>query len=141
MQLHVHSSFPLMEVHYVVSTSVTLTDAVTLVMLDGFKKKLTLFSRVRTVLRTLAIIFPQQSNFSSRVPSACVKVKSRGQLVAAGTSAAAALTLLPEFSWAPRASVIVYCVRPSGEVVSDAAQLHVVHTLRNRVSRWSPASQ
>lgn len=28
VQLHVHSSFPLMEVHYVVSTSVTLTDAV-----------------------------------------------------------------------------------------------------------------
>lgn len=28
VQLHVHSSFPLMEIHYVVSASVTLADAV-----------------------------------------------------------------------------------------------------------------
>lgn len=93
------------------------------------------------MFRTLVIIFSQQLNFSSHVPSACVKVKARGQLVSAGTATAAALTLLPEFSWAPRASVIVYCVRPGGEIVSDAAQLHVVQTLRNRVSRSSPASR
>lgn len=62
----------------------------------------------------------------------CLQVKSRGQLVSAGKSAAA-LTLVPECTWAPRACVIVYCVRPSGEIVSDVVQLHIVPTLKNWV--------
>lgn len=74
------------------------------------------------------------------VSSAIVKVMSRGQLVLAGTATTATLTLLPEYSWAPRASVIVYCVLSSGEIVSDAAQLHVVQMFRNRVSHSSPTS-
>lgn len=70
-----------------------------------------------------------------------MQVKSRGQLVSAGTATGSTLTLLPDFSWVPQASVIVYCVRPGGEIVSDAAQLHIVQTLRNWVSRESPTSQ
>lgn len=104
----------------------------TLVILDGFNPD---------SIHNISDHCSQQLNFSSHVPSACVKVKSRGQLVSAGTAPGPALALLPEFSWAPRASLIVYCVHPSGEIVSDAVQLHVVPPLSNWVSRWSPTSQ
>lgn len=65
-----------------------------------------------------------------------LQVKSRGQLVSAGKSAAT-LTLVPECTWVPRACVIVYCVRPSGEIVSDVVQLHVVPMLKNWVIHLS----
>lgn len=62
----------------------------------------------------------------------CVKVKSRGQVVSAGKSPAN-VTLLPEFSWAPLAHVLVYCVRPSGEIVNNVMQLPVAQTFQNKV--------
>uniref|UniRef100_A0A3Q3XBM7 CD109 molecule n=1 Tax=Mola mola TaxID=94237 RepID=A0A3Q3XBM7_MOLML len=64
----------------------------------------------------------------------CVQVKSRGQLVSAGKSSAA-LSLVPESTWAPLARVIVYCVHPSGEVVNDAIQLHVNVSWSSEVSK------
>lgn len=59
--------------------------------------------------------------------------------MSAGTTATtgATVTLLPQSSWAPRAGLVIYCVRPDGEVVSDAVQLHITPTLKNKVSRSS----
>lgn len=108
-----------MEIHYVVSTSVIKS----------------------TQSQYLNGYISQKWNSFRNVPSACVKVKSRGQLVSAGTTYDAKLTLLPEFSWAPCSNIIVYCVHPSGEIVSDAAKLHVVQTPRNMVRNLSVMSQ
>ncbi|XP_074472550.1 CD109 antigen-like [Sebastes fasciatus] len=58
---------------------------------------------------------------------------SRGQVVSAG-KAYRFLYLEPETSWAPVACVIVYCVRPDGEIVNDVMQLPVTQTLQNQVS-------
>ncbi|XP_035986277.1 CD109 antigen [Fundulus heteroclitus] len=64
-------------------------------------------------------------------------VKARGQLVSAGRSSGD-LTLVPGASWAPLASIVVYCVRPDGEVVSDVIHLPMARFLQNKVSlRWS----
>lgn len=130
VQLHVHSSFPLMEIHYVVSTSVILTDV---------QWWYCVVKKIPVII--ICSVKSQKFNFFRDVSSACVKVNSRGQLVSAGTANTALLTLLPEFSWAPRPSIIVYCVHSSGEIVSDVAQLHVVKMLRNWVSHLSPTSQ
>ncbi|XP_069579786.1 CD109 antigen [Brachyistius frenatus] len=66
-------------------------------------------------------------------------VKSRGQVVSAGRSSGD-LTLVPGVSWAPLASVVVYCVHPDGEVVNDVIQLPVTQVLQNQVSlSWSDA--
>uniref|UniRef100_A0A3P8TCL5 CD109 molecule n=1 Tax=Amphiprion percula TaxID=161767 RepID=A0A3P8TCL5_AMPPE len=69
----------------------------------------------------------------------CVKVKSRGQVVSAGTGIHAAnLTLVPEVSWAPLACIIVYCVHPTGEIVNDAIDVPITPVLQNKVSlSWS----
>uniref|UniRef100_A0A3Q2QMA5 CD109 molecule n=1 Tax=Fundulus heteroclitus TaxID=8078 RepID=A0A3Q2QMA5_FUNHE len=81
-----------------------------------------------------------QSVFSyeaTRTFSVCVQVKARGQLVSAGRSSGD-LTLVPGTSWAPLASIVVYCVRPDGEVVSDVIHLPMARFLQNKVSlRWS----
>uniref|UniRef100_A0A3P8V6C2 CD109 molecule n=1 Tax=Cynoglossus semilaevis TaxID=244447 RepID=A0A3P8V6C2_CYNSE len=53
-----------------------------------------------------------------------LKVRSRGQVVSAGTSSSV-LDLLPEHSWAPEACVIVFCVLPSGEIVTDKITLEL----------------
>nr|XP_033503796.1 CD109 antigen isoform X2 [Epinephelus lanceolatus] len=64
-------------------------------------------------------------------------VKSRGQVVSAGKGSGV-LTLVPEISWAPLACIIVYCVHPSGEIVSDIMHLPISQILQNQVSlRWS----
>ncbi|KAM4529281.1 LOW QUALITY PROTEIN: CD109 antigen [Fundulus diaphanus] len=64
-------------------------------------------------------------------------VKARGQVVSAGRSSGD-LTLVPGVSWAPLASIVVYCVRPDGEVVSDVIHLPMARFLQNKVSlRWS----
>ncbi|XP_076612690.1 CD109 antigen [Chaetodon auriga] len=60
-------------------------------------------------------------------------VKSRGQVVSAGRSSGV-LALVPEISWAPLASVVIYCVHPSGEIVNDMTQLSIAQTLQNQVS-------
>uniref|UniRef100_A0A665UQP5 CD109 molecule n=1 Tax=Echeneis naucrates TaxID=173247 RepID=A0A665UQP5_ECHNA len=74
---------------------------------------------------------------SSELVSDALKVKSRGQVVSAGTSSGN-LTLAPEASWAPQACVLVYCIRPDGEIVNDVLQLPITQTLRNMVSlSWS----
>ncbi|XP_023147319.3 CD109 antigen [Amphiprion ocellaris] len=66
-------------------------------------------------------------------------VKSRGQVVSAGTGIHAAnLTLVPEVSWAPLACIIVYCVHPTGEIVNDAIDVPITPVLQNKVSlSWS----
>uniref|UniRef100_A0A665UQQ5 CD109 molecule n=1 Tax=Echeneis naucrates TaxID=173247 RepID=A0A665UQQ5_ECHNA len=69
---------------------------------------------------------------SSELVSDALKVKSRGQVVSAGTSSGN-LTLAPEASWAPQACVLVYCIRPDGEIVNDVLQLPITQTLRNMV--------
>ncbi|XP_047194163.1 CD109 antigen [Hippoglossus stenolepis] len=66
-------------------------------------------------------------------------VKSRGQVVAAGKGSGD-LTLVPDVSWAPLACVLVYCVRPDGEIVNDVLQLPIKPTSHNQVSlSWSHA--
>ncbi|MEQ2170268.1 hypothetical protein GOODEAATRI_033794, partial [Goodea atripinnis] len=66
-----------------------------------------------------------------------IEVKSRGQVVFAGRSSGD-LNLVPEVSWAPLASVIVYCVLPNGEVVNDVIHLPIAQFLQNKVSlSWS----
>lgn len=62
----------------------------------------------------------------------CVKVKSRGQVVSAGKSSGV-VTLIPEITWAPLACVIVYCVRPNGEIINDVMQIPITQTLKNQV--------
>lgn len=64
--------------------------------------------------------------------SLCVKVVSRGQTVSAGDGTDS-VTLVPEASWSPLASVLVYAVVPSGEVVSDVIELPVAQTPQNQV--------
>ncbi|XP_054618543.1 CD109 antigen [Dunckerocampus dactyliophorus] len=64
-------------------------------------------------------------------------VKSRGQIVSAGKSSAH-ITLVPEPAWAPMVSVIVFLVRPDGEVVNDMVRLYISPYLPNKVSlSWS----
>ncbi|XP_063078470.1 CD109 antigen [Engraulis encrasicolus] len=65
-------------------------------------------------------------------------VMARGQLVMAGTQSSASFSLIPEHRWAPEACVLVYCVRPDGEIVNDALRVPVHQVLRNMVSlQWS----
>ncbi|XP_068610239.1 CD109 antigen [Brachionichthys hirsutus] len=64
-------------------------------------------------------------------------VKSRGQVVSAGTSSGD-LSLVPEASWAPMACIIVFCVHDNGEIINDVIKLSVSPALRNQVSLdWS----
>nr|XP_057942118.1 CD109 antigen isoform X2 [Doryrhamphus excisus] len=64
-------------------------------------------------------------------------VKSRGQIISAGKSSAH-LTLTPESSWAPMVAIVVFAVRPDGEVVNDMVRLHITPYLPNQVSlKWS----
>uniref|UniRef100_A0A3Q1G7R8 CD109 molecule n=1 Tax=Acanthochromis polyacanthus TaxID=80966 RepID=A0A3Q1G7R8_9TELE len=70
-------------------------------------------------------------NFTAKVR----KVKSKGQVVSAGTGIHTPnLTLVPEVSWAPLACIIVYCVHPTGEIVNDAIQVPITPVLQNKVS-------
>lgn len=62
----------------------------------------------------------------------CVKVKVKGQVVSAGKSPAN-VSLLPEFSWAPLACILVYCVHPSGEIVNDVMELPITQAFSNKV--------
>ncbi|XP_037607443.1 CD109 antigen-like [Sebastes umbrosus] len=77
------------------------------------------------------LILPVRSNFP--ITEFHYIVMSRGQVVSAG-KAYRFLYLEPETSWAPVACVIVYCVRPDGEIVNDVMQLPVTQTLQNQVS-------
>ncbi|XP_060947396.1 CD109 antigen [Limanda limanda] len=66
-------------------------------------------------------------------------VKSRGQVVSTGQGSGD-LTLVPEMSWSPLACVLVFCVRPDGEIVNDVMKLQIKPTLHNQVSlSWSDA--
>ncbi|XP_078131515.1 CD109 antigen [Sander vitreus] len=68
-------------------------------------------------------------------------VKSRGQVVSAGKSSGV-VTLIPEITWAPLACVIVYCVRPNGEIVNDVMQIPITQILKNQVSlSWSDTTR
>ncbi|XP_028460461.1 CD109 antigen [Perca flavescens] len=68
-------------------------------------------------------------------------VKSRGQVVSAGKSSGV-VTLVPEITWAPLARIIVYCVRPNGEIVNDVMQIPITQTLKNQVSlSWSDTTR
>ncbi|XP_014895009.1 CD109 antigen [Poecilia latipinna] len=76
-----------------------------------------------------------EKNF--QIPDVHYLVKSRGQVVSAGRSSGD-VSLVPEVSWAPLASVIVYCVHPGGEVINDVIHLPITHFLQNKVSlSWS----
>lgn len=61
-----------------------------------------------------------------------LQIKSRGQIVSAGTTSAN-LTLIPEGSWAPSACIIAYCVQPDGEVINDGIHLPIAKVLQNKV--------
>ncbi|XP_077443241.1 CD109 antigen [Stigmatopora argus] len=64
-------------------------------------------------------------------------VKSEDGLVAAGEGPAR-LTLVPEASWAPAVTVLVFLVREDGEVLNDAIRLDVLPYPPHRVSvSWS----
>ncbi|XP_061609480.1 CD109 antigen isoform X1 [Phyllopteryx taeniolatus] len=64
-------------------------------------------------------------------------VKSGGVIVSAGKGSRQ-LTLVPEASWTPMISVVVFLVREDGEVVNDVVCLAVHPFLRNQVSvSWS----
>lgn len=58
-------------------------------------------------------------------------------MVSAGEGPAP-VSLLPGASWAPLACVLVYCVRPTGEVVNDLILLPVRPFLANKVKSLSP---
>ncbi|XP_043962935.1 CD109 antigen isoform X3 [Gambusia affinis] len=76
-----------------------------------------------------------EKNFG--IPYVHYLVKSRGQVVSAGSSSGD-VSLVPTASWAPLASVVVYCVHPGGEVINDVIHLPITHFLQNKVSlRWS----
>uniref|UniRef100_A0A8C9QYB7 CD109 molecule n=1 Tax=Scleropages formosus TaxID=113540 RepID=A0A8C9QYB7_SCLFO len=67
------------------------------------------------------------------------QVKSRGQVVAAGKETSASFSLNPEDDWTPLASIIVYTIHTTGEVVSDVLQA-VVMSRSSQVSlSWSQA--
>lgn len=57
----------------------------------------------------------------------------RGQLLSAGTESSSSFSLTPDESWAPEACVVVYCVRPDGEIINDALRVPVHQALRNTV--------
>lgn len=42
--------------------------------------------------------------------------------------------MVPEVSWAPLASIIVYCVHPTGEVINDVIHLPIAQFLQNKVT-------
>ncbi|XP_040925580.1 CD109 antigen isoform X2 [Betta splendens] len=68
-------------------------------------------------------------------------VKSGGQVVSAGKSTDD-VRLVPEASWSPLASVLVYTVTSSQEVVNDAIELPIAPPFQNQVSlRWSTPSR
>ncbi|XP_072314147.1 CD109 antigen [Eucyclogobius newberryi] len=52
-------------------------------------------------------------------------VKSKGQVVAAGTKEFGSLSLTPTAAWVPQACVTVYCVLADGEIMSDTADILV----------------
>ncbi|XP_042565902.1 CD109 antigen [Clupea harengus] len=65
------------------------------------------------------------------------EVMGRGQLLSAGTESSSSFSLTPDESWAPEACVVVYCVRPDGEIINDALRVPVHQALRNTVSlQW-----
>ncbi|KAM4632857.1 CD109 antigen [Polymixia lowei] len=83
---------------------------------------------------------PSRSYLQIQKPSASPQVKSRGQIVSAGNGSPS-LILTPEHSWAPLAHIVVYWVRPDGEVINDALQLPITQVLMNQVSvSWSQGS-
>ena len=68
------------------------------------------------------------------------QVISRGQVLSAGRRASSSLTLTPDETWAPLARVVVYCVRPDGELINDALHIPITQVLKNKVSlSWSEA--
>ncbi|XP_041951100.1 CD109 antigen isoform X1 [Alosa sapidissima] len=65
-------------------------------------------------------------------------VIGRGQLLSAGTESSSSFSLTPDESWAPEACVLVYCIRPDGEIINDVLRVPVHQVLRNTVSlSWS----
>lgn len=62
-----------------------------------------------------------------------VKVTAGGQLVSAG-EAPVPVSLLPEASWAPLACILVYCLRPTGEIVNDLIRLPITPVFNNKVN-------
>ncbi|XP_036438060.1 CD109 antigen isoform X2 [Colossoma macropomum] len=61
-------------------------------------------------------------------------VTARGQVLDAGTLNSSSFTLSPDLSWFPSASVVVYCIRPDGEIINDALDVSFTQVLRNNVS-------
>ncbi|XP_071766721.2 CD109 antigen [Centroberyx gerrardi] len=85
----------------------------------------------------VSLLLPIKSNF--QISEIHYMVKSRGQIVSAG-KASGSLTLTPEDSWAPQACIVVYCVRPDGEIINDVLELPINQVLKNQVSvSWSEA--
>ncbi|XP_017311017.1 CD109 antigen [Ictalurus punctatus] len=60
-------------------------------------------------------------------------VISRGQVVVAGTLASSYFSLSPDASWVPLAKVLVYCIRPDGEIINDVLDVSFTKILRNNV--------
>ncbi|XP_076011025.1 CD109 antigen [Genypterus blacodes] len=65
-------------------------------------------------------------------------VMSRGKIVAHGQTSQSSITLQTNEDWAPLACIVVYCVQPDGEIISDNLRLPMKNILRNNVSlSWS----
>ncbi|XP_060773998.1 CD109 antigen [Neoarius graeffei] len=65
-------------------------------------------------------------------------VISQGQVLAAGTLTSSYFSLSPDPSWIPLVKVLVYCVRPDGEIINDVLDVSFTKVLRNHVSvSWS----
>ncbi|KAJ8392982.1 hypothetical protein AAFF_G00068860 [Aldrovandia affinis] len=61
-------------------------------------------------------------------------VTTRGHVVSAGTVTSGSFSLTPEESWTPMAYLVVFNVRPDGEIVNDAARFPVHQLPRDKVS-------
>ncbi|KPP73366.1 CD109 antigen-like, partial [Scleropages formosus] len=100
------------------------------------------FSTSNSYLQLRRASFPQQGSDAhwygaQEIPA---QVKSRGQVVAAGKETSASFSLNPEDDWTPLASIIVYTIHTTGEVVSDVLQVPISKALKNNVSlSWSQA--
>ncbi|TDH00772.1 hypothetical protein EPR50_G00191930 [Perca flavescens] len=86
-------------------------------------------------------VIPLNIQLMNEMETLTIDVKSRGQVVSAGKSSGV-VTLVPEITWAPLARIIVYCVRPNGEIVNDVMQIPITQTLKNQVSlSWSDTTR
>lgn len=54
----------------------------------------------------------------------------------AGTLASSYFSLSPDASWVPLAKVLVYCIRPDGEIINDVLDVSFTKILRNNVNSY-----